>query len=293
MSMHAGSRPLRLTADDFNGTAPDTPAGQYLRKFWQPVYHSVDLLAGRPVPLQILNESFTLYRGSSGQVFIIDHRCPHRGLQLSTGWVEGDDLRCFYHGWKFAGDGKCIEQPVEANAFCDKVKLRSYPTREYLGLIFGYFGEGEPPPFSLYPQFEHFDGYGMPAGRAGDEVAEAARFAAVGYAAVMFDTVAGGVAAAEMVARWSGRALDPAIAWGIAESIPPEWYGGDLSILESLIERLLERRTRVRELIAQFRESSRNPFPNWGKDEENSAEKRFPAPDWMHDHDMEGGGRIM
>ncbi len=87
--------------------------------------------------------------------------------------------------------------------------------------------------------------------------------------------------------------LDPAIAWEIAGSIPPEWYGGDLSILESLIERLLERRTRVRELIAQFRESSRNPFPNWGKDEENGAEKRFPAPEWMHDHDMEPGGRVM
>ena len=59
--------------------------------------------------------------------------------------------------------------------------------------------------------FERFDGCGVPAGRAGDEVAEAVRFAAVGYAVVMFDAVAGGVAAAGTVARWSGRALDPAI----------------------------------------------------------------------------------
>ena len=159
MSMQAASRPLRLTADDFNPTGPGTPAGQYLRKFWQPVYHSVDLRAGRPVPLRILNESFTLYRGNTGQVFIVEQRCPHRGLQLSTAWVEGDDLRCFYHGWKFAGDGKCLQQPVEGDAFCDKVKLRAYPAREYLGLIFGYFGEDEPPAFPLYPPFEHFDGY--------------------------------------------------------------------------------------------------------------------------------------
>jgi hypothetical protein len=82
--------------------------------------------------------------------------------------------------------------------------------------------------------------------------------------------------------------LDPAIVWEIAGTIPPEWYGGDLSLLESLIERLLERRTRVRELIAQFRESSRNPFPNWGQEGENSAGTRFPEPQWMHDHDMEG-----
>jgi HD-GYP domain-containing protein (c-di-GMP phosphodiesterase class II)/DNA-binding CsgD family transcriptional regulator len=53
--------------------------------------------------------------------------------------------------------------------------------------------------------FERFDGRGVPEGRAGLEIAQAARFAAVGYAAVMFD-------APDAVARWSGRALDPAIA---------------------------------------------------------------------------------
>lgn len=60
--------------------------------------------------------------------------------------------------------------------------------------------------------FERFDGHGAPAGRAGEQVAAAARFAGVGYAAVMFEAVAGAVAAVETVARWSGRALDPAIA---------------------------------------------------------------------------------
>jgi HD-GYP domain-containing protein (c-di-GMP phosphodiesterase class II)/DNA-binding CsgD family transcriptional regulator len=60
--------------------------------------------------------------------------------------------------------------------------------------------------------FERFDGRGVPAGRAGEEVAVAARFAAVGYAAVMFDAVGGEPAARQTVARWAGRALDPAIA---------------------------------------------------------------------------------
>ncbi len=52
--------------------------------------------------------------------------------------------------------------------------------------------------------FERFDGRGVPEGKAQDDVAEAARFAAVGFAAVMFDTE-------DAVRRWSGRALDPAI----------------------------------------------------------------------------------
>lgn len=159
MSAQLESRPRRLTANDFNATGPETPAGQYLRRFWQPIYHSRDLPAERPVPLHALNEVFTLYRGASGKVFLLEERCAHRGLRLSTGWVEGDDLRCFYHGWKFAGSGACIQQPVEADAFLKRGQLRAYPVREYLGLIFGYFGEGEPPPFPLYPQFERFDGY--------------------------------------------------------------------------------------------------------------------------------------
>lgn len=60
--------------------------------------------------------------------------------------------------------------------------------------------------------FERFDGRGSPAGLAGDEVPEAARFSAVGFAAVMFDAIGGVALAAETVARWSGRALDPSIA---------------------------------------------------------------------------------
>ena len=66
---------------------------------------------------------------------------------------------------------------------------------------------------------------------------------------------------------WLSRmeSLDPQTAWTIAEMIPPEWYGGDVSALEVLIERLLARRGRVRELIVAFGESARRPFPNWGE----------------------------
>lgn len=48
-----------------------------------------------------------------------------------------------------------------------------------------------------------------------------------------------------------------------AEQVPPEWYEGDTGALERLLHNLLDRRTRVRELIWSFKLSSRNPFPNW------------------------------
>ncbi len=64
---------------------------------------------------------------------------------------------------------------------------------------------------------------------------------------------------------WMGRleSMDPQAVWTAAETIPPEWYGGAVSELEQLIERLLAWRVRVPELVESFRNSSRAPFPKW------------------------------
>jgi 5,5'-dehydrodivanillate O-demethylase len=85
---------------------------------------------------------------------LVDFRCAHRGTQLSVGWVEQDCIRCFYHGWKYDGTGQCVEQPAEDAAFASKVKIRSWPVREYLGLTFAFLGEGEAPAFPSYPELE-------------------------------------------------------------------------------------------------------------------------------------------
>ncbi|MBM2812306.1 MAG: hypothetical protein HW416_3065 [Chloroflexi bacterium] len=143
-----------ITFQDCLKTGPDTIGGRYLRLFWQPVHLSADLPAGRAGPIRIMSEDFTLYRGESGDAHVVAFRCAHRGTQLSTGWVEGDALRCFYHGWKYDASGQCIEQPAEPEPFCNRIKIRAYPTTEYLGLIFAYFGEGDAPEFERTPEFE-------------------------------------------------------------------------------------------------------------------------------------------
>jgi 5,5'-dehydrodivanillate O-demethylase len=145
---------------DLAHAGPGTLAGQYLRRFWQPAYVGRDLLPGHAKPVRILGEDFTLYRGEGGAAHAVAFRCAHRGTQLSTGWVEGDCLRCFYHGWKYDGGGQCVEQPAEDAGFASKVRIRSYPTEEYLGLVFVYLGEGATqdtthvaaPPLPRYPE---------------------------------------------------------------------------------------------------------------------------------------------
>ncbi len=148
----AGSRALELA--ELEPVGPGTPAGRYLRLFWHPVMRAKDLPAGRARPLEVLGEKFTIYRGEDGTPHVVAYACPHRGTPLSLGWVEGDDLRCRYHGWRFDGAGQCLEQPNEDRPFSDKIKMASHPTREYLGLIFAYLGEGEAPPFRHYPDLD-------------------------------------------------------------------------------------------------------------------------------------------
>ena len=160
------------TADytDFAHTGPGTLAGRFMRRFWHPVYLAAELPAGHAKPVRVMSEDFTLYRGDDGTPHLVDARCAHRGTQLSTGWVEGDCIRCFYHGWKYDGAGQCVEQPAEDASFAGKVKIQSYPTQEYLGLVFAYLGEGTTrrdaeyyerhaarvaaPPLPRYPELE-------------------------------------------------------------------------------------------------------------------------------------------
>ncbi len=65
--------------------------------------------------------------------------------------------------------------------------------------------------------------------------------------------------------------------WAAANDVPPEWYGGDVSEMEVLVEKLLARRSRIRELIEAFGKSDRRPFPKWGAAGKESEEEDWKA----------------
>jgi hypothetical protein len=69
-------------------------------------------------------------------------------------------------------------------------------------------------------------------------------------------------------------------AWAIANEVPPEWYGGDQSDMETLVNRLLARRGRIRELIEAFGNSERRPFPKWGETGKEGKEEAWKAARW-------------
>ena len=77
--------------------------------------------------------------------------------------------------------------------------------------------------------------------------------------------------------RWLDRieAMPMDTLYAIAEVVPPEWYGGDTAVLERLMEKMFQRRSRVRELILSFRDSDRAPFPLWTGSSSVSVPRQF------------------
>lgn len=71
----------------------------------------------------------------------------------------------------------------------------------------------------------------------------------------------------ESLEPWLTRVekFDPDVIHEIAGNIPPEWTGNDWDALGKLVQAIIERRGKVRELITAFRNSSRQPFPAWGQ----------------------------
>jgi phthalate 4,5-dioxygenase len=129
---------------------PGTPAGALLRQYWQPVALLDELdprfdprMAERPVKaVRALGQDFVLFRDASGQLGLLDRDCPHRGADLAFGRLESDGLRCPFHGWKFAADGRCLETPAEpaGSVLCDRVRQRNYPVQVKAGVVWAWLG---------------------------------------------------------------------------------------------------------------------------------------------------------
>lgn len=146
--------PMRLVE-----TAAGTPMGQVLRRFWHPIALSRSVAPGTARAVRLLSEDLALYRGESGTAYLIANRCAHRLTKLHTGWIEGEQLRCMYHGWKYDATGQCVERPAERPGSEAGIRITAYPVHEYAGLVFAWMGEGEPPAFELArkPVFESDD----------------------------------------------------------------------------------------------------------------------------------------
>ena len=148
---------------------PGTACGELMRRYWQPVALLDEFdamldprMAHRPLKaVRLLGQDLVLFRDASGAVGLLDRDCPHRGADLAFARHEGDGIRCPFHGWKFAADGRCLETPAEpvGSTLCKRVRQRSYPLRVQAGVVFAYLGPEDIAP----PALPAFDAFTAPA----------------------------------------------------------------------------------------------------------------------------------
>lgn len=129
-----------------------TPMGELLRRYWHPISTTGELHENPVRPVRVMGEDLTLYRDRSGTLGLIGQRCAHRRMDLRWGIPQDEGLRCAYHGWTFAADGRCVAQPAEpeGSGFASKVRIPSYQVQELGGLIWAYMG---PDPAPLLPHW--------------------------------------------------------------------------------------------------------------------------------------------
>ena len=137
---------------------PGTPAGEYLRRFWQPVLVSHQLKE-LPFALMRFCEELVAFRDKSGRIGLLQLHCSHCGTSLEFGQIEEDGIRCRPNGWKFGADGRTLDTPGEPldSTLKDRHCHGAYPVTEHGGVVFAYMG----PPEKM-PDFPMFDVYDMP-----------------------------------------------------------------------------------------------------------------------------------
>ncbi len=78
---------------------------------WYPLAWSSEVRRGKALGVHFAGDPIVLVRTESGTIFALEDRCAHRQVPLHAGVVEGEFIRCGYHGWAYDGTGRCVDVP--------------------------------------------------------------------------------------------------------------------------------------------------------------------------------------
>ncbi|HEY1732597.1 MAG TPA: Rieske 2Fe-2S domain-containing protein [Terriglobales bacterium] len=113
---------------------------------WYPAIRASEIASKKMAKAIQLGIPLVLGRKSDGKYFAMRDLCPHRGIPLSYGWFDGQQVTCKYHGWGFEPvSGQCREIPsLTKNDTLDPCKIfaTAYPCEERDGHLWVYVPQG-------------------------------------------------------------------------------------------------------------------------------------------------------
>jgi phenylpropionate dioxygenase-like ring-hydroxylating dioxygenase large terminal subunit len=121
-----------------------------LRHCWYVAAWSHEVPVGKLHGLTIIGQPILVFRKQDGSLAAMADQCCHRHAPLSRGRLEGDDVRCMYHGLKFNTEGRCIEIPGQSD-ISDRFCVRTYAVRESDGWIWVWMDTQQTADVALIP----------------------------------------------------------------------------------------------------------------------------------------------
>lgn len=133
---------------------------EHIGSGWYQVGWSTDFPAATAKPLSYFDTDLVAFRGESGELHVLDAFCRHMGAHLGHGGcVEGDTIRCPYHGWAFNSEGFNTDIPYSKPDKMGNLRLGPWHVREVDGIVFVYYSrEGSEPSYELPASMVRFEG---------------------------------------------------------------------------------------------------------------------------------------
>jgi len=150
--------------NDFGASASGRDP-EMLFGFWYPAIRSREVSRGRMKSTVLMNIPLVMGRDQHSKTFAMRDSCPHRGMPLSFGRIEGAGVECSYHGWKFdTHSGQCTIIPSltsDSTLKCERIFADAFPCEErddYLWVFVPETGtprasKHSPPPPPELPKF--------------------------------------------------------------------------------------------------------------------------------------------
>ncbi|MGK7896590.1 MAG: Rieske 2Fe-2S domain-containing protein [Xenococcus sp. (in: cyanobacteria)] len=112
-----------------------------LKNFWYPVEFSKNLKTTTPLPFELFDQNWVLFRDQEGSLGCIEDQCAHRACPLSLGKVVKGRIQCPYHGWEYNIEGVCQVMPS-----CQYIRtaVKALPVLEHSNMIWVWSGSGIP-----------------------------------------------------------------------------------------------------------------------------------------------------
>jgi renierapurpurin 18,18'-hydroxylase len=125
---------------------------------WYAIAWAKDVKPQEILPIRVWDQSIALFRDRQNQIQAVENVCPHKGVAMDKGKVEGDAIICGYHGWEFNGQGECVNIPYwNSDRKLPCAQMQSFPVQERYGIIWIFPGDPALADETALPEIPEYD----------------------------------------------------------------------------------------------------------------------------------------